>query len=371
MERRDVVIVGSGPAGAATALGLVARAPALAARSVMLEKARHPRDKTCAGGVIPKAVRLLESLGVSLAVPQARVDHAGVTLPGGREGAVDGDDLCRVVRRRELDALLAGTARDRGVELPAEEHVTHVARGGDAERVSAPSSPRCSSAWAPRPRRGRPSRFTRTRVARASRRRTRSSWATRRASTRSWARASRSRSSTVCWPPRRSGGRTRRATGASIRMWRPSSGVRSGGSFAVWTSGRGCSTVRAVDGGFASPRQVVARSGSALPGTTAWTIASRRFDSPTGRLLPGRHGDSTPPPAPEGRDGWAASRDAALARRDSARGGRRRRGGGGPRPAGGCPGGRPWARPPGPPAGGLGKASSPGARAAPRPGTPA
>ena len=53
MERRDVVIVGSGSAGAATALGLVARAPALAARSVMLEKARHPRDKTCAGGVIP------------------------------------------------------------------------------------------------------------------------------------------------------------------------------------------------------------------------------------------------------------------------------------------------------------------------------
>src|SRR5947208_4674431 len=95
MERRDVVIVGSGPAGAATALGLVARAPALAARSVMLEKARHPRDKTCAGGVIPKAVRLLESLDVSLAVPEARVDHAGVTLPGGRELAVDGDDLCR------------------------------------------------------------------------------------------------------------------------------------------------------------------------------------------------------------------------------------------------------------------------------------
>jgi len=135
MERRDVVIVGSGPAGAATALGLVARAPALAARSVMLEKARHPRDKTCAGGVIPKAVRLLESLGVSLAVPQARVDHAGVTLPGGREVAVDGDDLCRVVRRRELDALLAWTARDRGVELREEEHVTHVARDGDGVRV--------------------------------------------------------------------------------------------------------------------------------------------------------------------------------------------------------------------------------------------
>ena len=135
MERRDVVIVGSGPAGAATALGLAARAPALAARSVLLEKARHPRDKTCAGGVIPKAVRLLESLDVPLTVPQARVDHAGVALPGGRELAVAGHDLCRVVRRRELDAHLAWTARDRGVELREEERVTHVARDGDGVRV--------------------------------------------------------------------------------------------------------------------------------------------------------------------------------------------------------------------------------------------
>src|SRR5438552_8764739 len=100
MERRDVVIVGSGPAGAATALALVARAPALAARSVMLEKARHPRDKTCAGGVIPKAVRLLESLGVPLAVPHARGDHAGAPLPGVRELAADRDRLRRVLRRR-------------------------------------------------------------------------------------------------------------------------------------------------------------------------------------------------------------------------------------------------------------------------------
>src|SRR5438128_11048332 len=110
MERRDVVIVGSGPAGAATALGLAARAPALAARSVLLDKARHPRDKTCAGGVIPKALRLLEELGVPLAVPHARVDAAGVAVPG-RTLALGGSDRCRVVRRRELDPGLAWAAR--------------------------------------------------------------------------------------------------------------------------------------------------------------------------------------------------------------------------------------------------------------------
>ncbi|TMA57692.1 MAG: NAD(P)/FAD-dependent oxidoreductase [Deltaproteobacteria bacterium] len=135
MERRDVVIVGSGPAGAATALGLATRAPELAARSVLLEKARHPRDKTCAGGVIPKGVQLLQHLDVPLAIPQARVDRARVTLPGGAALAIDGNDLCRVVRRRELDALLAWTARDRGVELREEERVTHVARDGAGVRV--------------------------------------------------------------------------------------------------------------------------------------------------------------------------------------------------------------------------------------------
>src|SRR5204862_1561132 len=98
VERREVVIVGSGPAGAATALRLAAVAPELAARTVLLEKARHPRDKTCAGGVIPKAVRLLDELGVPLAVPQAHVDRAAVAVPGGHV-RVDGSDMCRVVRR--------------------------------------------------------------------------------------------------------------------------------------------------------------------------------------------------------------------------------------------------------------------------------
>jgi flavin-dependent dehydrogenase len=134
MERREVVIVGSGPAGAATALRLAAADPAVAAGTVILEKAQHPRDKTCAGGLIPKAVRLMEELGIPLAVPHARVDRAAIAVPG-RDVRVTGSDLCRVVRRRELDAALAWAARDRGVELREGERVLRLARDGAGVRV--------------------------------------------------------------------------------------------------------------------------------------------------------------------------------------------------------------------------------------------
>ena len=134
MERREVVIVGSGPAGAAAALRLAAVAPRVAAGTVLLEKGHHPRDKTCAGGLIPKAVRLLDELGVPLAVPHARVDAAAVAIPG-RELRVPGADLCRVVRRSELDAALAWAARDGGVELREGERVVRLARDGAGVRV--------------------------------------------------------------------------------------------------------------------------------------------------------------------------------------------------------------------------------------------
>jgi menaquinone-9 beta-reductase len=134
VERCAAVIVGAGPAGSATALQLAALSPDLARRTVVLEKAHHPRDKTCAGGVIPKAVRLLERLGVSFDVPHVRVDRAGVAVPG-RELAVEADDGCRVVRRREFDARLARAARERGVDVREGERAVHVARDGAGVRI--------------------------------------------------------------------------------------------------------------------------------------------------------------------------------------------------------------------------------------------
>src|SRR5439155_5946123 len=55
VERREAVIVGSGPAGAATAPRLAALAPELAAGMLPPHKAPHPPGQARARGGIPKA----------------------------------------------------------------------------------------------------------------------------------------------------------------------------------------------------------------------------------------------------------------------------------------------------------------------------
>jgi len=116
MERRDLVIVGGGPAGTATAIALARRAPDLAARTVLLDRAAFPRDKTCAGGLIPHTIEILRELGVELTVPSVRVDQAVVDVAGERI-EIDSPACCWVIRRRDFDAMLLAAARARGVEV--------------------------------------------------------------------------------------------------------------------------------------------------------------------------------------------------------------------------------------------------------------
>lgn len=130
MESRDIVIVGGGPAGAGTALHLERIAPALAARCLVLDRAVFPRDKTCAGGLIPHTLDLLAELGLSLDVPHVRVDHARVDT-GGRPVEIDQQGCCWVIRRREFDDMLVRAARERGVEVRCGVKVSEVRRDGE------------------------------------------------------------------------------------------------------------------------------------------------------------------------------------------------------------------------------------------------
>jgi geranylgeranyl reductase family protein len=62
-ERWDLVVVGAGPAGAATAVGALCARPGL--RVLLLDRADFPRDKSCGDGIAPQAIDLLAAEGVT------------------------------------------------------------------------------------------------------------------------------------------------------------------------------------------------------------------------------------------------------------------------------------------------------------------
>jgi flavin-dependent dehydrogenase len=133
----EVIIAGSGPAGLATALHLLRARPGLAGRIAAIERARHPRPKVCAGGLIPRTIAALSELGLTLDIPSvqvfggvARTDVATLDLEPSPE------PLCTIVRRDEFDAMLAGRARTAGLEIIDETRVLGVEQRSDRVSVA-------------------------------------------------------------------------------------------------------------------------------------------------------------------------------------------------------------------------------------------
>lgn len=115
----DVVVVGGGPAGSASAIRLADAGLDV----VVVDRARFPRDKTCGDGLTTAALRLLEELGVDPAtVPSWRpVRRAVLRGPTGRVVVLplpdDGGQHAAVARRSELDAALVARARAAGATV--------------------------------------------------------------------------------------------------------------------------------------------------------------------------------------------------------------------------------------------------------------
>lgn len=105
----DVAVIGAGPAGLAAA----SAAAAAGARTVVLERARHPRYKTCGGGLIGASLAAVRGQIVLPARDQIR--SATFTLHGGHEFTRDhGEPLLAMVLREEFDDALLRRALECG-----------------------------------------------------------------------------------------------------------------------------------------------------------------------------------------------------------------------------------------------------------------
>ena len=114
-EHWDLVVVGAGPAGAATALGALAEDPGL--RVLLLDRSDFPRDKSCGDGIAPHVLDALRPVGAADVVDgwaplrDLELAHGDVSVAGPMRREV------HVVPRRVLDARLVERAVAAGAVL--------------------------------------------------------------------------------------------------------------------------------------------------------------------------------------------------------------------------------------------------------------
>ena len=125
IEYVDVLIVGSGPSGTSTALHLVKNHPSWAERIVVVDKAIHPREKLCGGGITHLGQNILVRLGLPLEVPNFEVKEARLIYKD-RSYSFFADPVFRVTRREEFDHWLVKTAEKLGVRVRQGEAVINV-----------------------------------------------------------------------------------------------------------------------------------------------------------------------------------------------------------------------------------------------------
>jgi len=134
VEVVDVLIVGSGPSGSSTALHLIKKDPAWAGRVVIVDKAVHPREKLCGGGLTHIGQNILANLGLPLEPRSFEVKEVRLVYRDKRYSFY-GNPVFRIIRRDEFDHWLVRTAERLGVRVRQGEAVTQITPHADYVEV--------------------------------------------------------------------------------------------------------------------------------------------------------------------------------------------------------------------------------------------
>ncbi|MDQ3981767.1 MAG: geranylgeranyl reductase family protein [Actinomycetota bacterium] len=147
----DVAIVGGGPSGAAAAHYLASRGHSV----LVCEKKSFPREKTCGDGLTPRAVKVLDEMGLGdelrtwERVKGLRVHAAGRTLELPFPELEDFAGFGLVKPRKDLDQIVLDNAEAAGAKVLYKTHVHEpvfdrgvltglvAKRDGEEERVTA------------------------------------------------------------------------------------------------------------------------------------------------------------------------------------------------------------------------------------------
>ena len=134
VEKTDILIVGTGPSGTSTALHLIKSNPEWAKRIVMVDKATHPREKLCGGGITHLGQNILARLGLEF--EPNTFDVREVRLVYQDKGySFFGNPVFRIVRRDEFDHWLVKTCEQLGVTVHQGEAVKTITTYDDYVEV--------------------------------------------------------------------------------------------------------------------------------------------------------------------------------------------------------------------------------------------